>query len=206
LWPLWELLLTETPLIIVGDDPSECSHAVLIMLSILAPLKTTADYRPYITLYEGDVKEIQARAKKSGSIGNSIIGVSNPFLVTYIGGDKNAILHMDRAHFSEKKYQSPKDTELTSKCVKAFSGKFSKEIKHALVLPPRTPDGQKLKLVLKPSRIALRHLNLDKSVEESLAINNWILRKHFKEMTETFLRAFDQYFRINYAVRGTGDP
>ena len=57
LWPLWELLLTETPLIIVGDDPSECSHAVLIMLSILAPMRTTADYRPYLTLYESDVKE-----------------------------------------------------------------------------------------------------------------------------------------------------
>ncbi len=60
--------------------------------------------------------------------------------------------------------------------------------------------------MVKPSRIALRHLNLDKSVEESLAINNWILRKHFKEMTETFLRAFDPFLRINFAVRGTGDP
>jgi len=193
-------------LIIVGDDPSECSHAVLIMLSILAPMRTNADYRPYLTLYESDVKEFQARSKKSGSIGNSIIGVSNPFLVSFFGGEGNAVLHMDRAHFSEKKYQSPKDTELTSKCVKVFNGKFSKEIKHAFVLPPKTSNGNKLKLYLKPSRIALRHLNLDKSVEESLAINNWILRKHFKEMTETFLRAFDPYLRVNYAVRGTGDP
>jgi len=68
-------------LIIVGDDPSESSHAVLILLSLLSPIHSTADYRPYLTLYEGDVKEIQARAKKTGSIGNSIIGVSNPFLV-----------------------------------------------------------------------------------------------------------------------------
>ncbi len=97
-------MLTETPLIIVGDDPSECSHAVLIMLSILAPMRTNADYRPYLTLYESDVKEFQARSKKSGSIGNSIIGVSNPFLVSYLGGEGNAVLHMDRAHFSEKKY------------------------------------------------------------------------------------------------------
>ena len=58
---------------------------------------------------------------------------------------------------------------------------------------------------MKPSRIALRHLNLDKSVEESLAINNWILRQHFKEMTEIFMKAFDPYLRVNYAVRGTGD-
>jgi hypothetical protein len=114
---------------------------------------------------------------------------------------------MERGHFMEKKYQCPKDTELTSQCVKAFTGKLSKELKHALVLPPKSPsDGGKLKLVLKPSRIALRHLNVDKSDEESLAINNWILRKHFKDMTETFLKAFDPYLRVNFAVRGTGDP
>jgi hypothetical protein len=32
---------------------------------------------------------------------------------------------------------------------------------------------------------------MDKSVEESLAINNWIIRKHFKEMTHTFLASFN---------------
>jgi hypothetical protein len=91
--------------------------------------------------------------------------------------------------------------------VKSFTGKLSKELKHSLILPPKSPsDGGKLKLVLKPSRIALRHLNVDKTDEESLAINNWILRKHFKDMTETFLKAFDPYLRVNFAVRGTGDP
>jgi hypothetical protein len=58
---------------------------------------------------------------------------------------------------------------------------------------------------LKPSKIALKHLNMDKSIEESLAINNWILRKHFKEMTESFLSSFNDYTRVNYAVKGTGD-
>jgi hypothetical protein len=51
--------MTETPLIIVGEDPSECSHSVLTLMSLLVPLKPvqTVDYRPYITLYEGDTKE-----------------------------------------------------------------------------------------------------------------------------------------------------
>ena len=112
------------------------------------------------------------------SLGNVVLGVSNPYLITYVGGQLNppAILHMERAHFLEKKYQSPKDMELTSKCVKNFTGKLPKEVQHALVLPPKAPDGTKNSLVLKPSRIALRHLNLDKPVQESQAINNWILR------------------------------
>lgn len=94
--------------------------------------------------------------------------------------------------------------ELTAKCVKSFKDQLPKEVQHGLVLPPKTPDGSTYKLLLKPSRIALKHLNLDKS--ESLAINNWILRRHFRDMTDTLLRAFDPYLRVNYAVRGTGDP
>jgi len=88
LWPLWELVLTETPLILVGEDPSECSHAVLTVMSLMAPLKPeqTADFRPYITLYDGDVKEFALRAKSPAGLGNAILGVSNPYLVTYVGG------------------------------------------------------------------------------------------------------------------------
>ena len=40
LWNLWEILVTETPLLIVGSDPSECSHAVLTLLSLITPLTT----------------------------------------------------------------------------------------------------------------------------------------------------------------------
>jgi hypothetical protein len=60
--------------------------------------------------------------------------------------------------------------------------------------------------LLKPSKVALKHLKMDKSVDESLAINNWILRKHFKEMTLTFLSSFNEFLRVNYAAKGSGDP
>jgi hypothetical protein len=140
LWPLWELAMTEQPLIVVGEDPSECSHLVLILMSLLNPLKpsNTTDYRPYITLYEGDVKDFSSRNKTSTGLGNTVLGVSNPYLVSYIGGTVNppAVLHLERAHFLEKKYQAPKDVELTSKCVKSFTGKLPKEVLHGLVLPP----------------------------------------------------------------------
>ena len=195
LWPLWELAMTECPLLIIGDDPTECSHIVLIILSLLAPLRSLADYRPYMTLYEGDVRELAGMGKK-GQVGNVVIGVSNPYLKTYIG-EMQAVLHFERAHFIEKKYQCPKDLELNAKSIKNFS-KIPKEVKHSVVTSS--------KLYMKPSKIALKHLNLDKSIEESLAINNWILRKHFKEMTETFLSSFNQFLRVNYAVKGTGDP
>lgn len=50
--------MTETPLLVVGEDPTECSHSILIMLSLISPLKTNSDYRPYITIYDHDIREI----------------------------------------------------------------------------------------------------------------------------------------------------
>ena len=102
LWDLWELIISETPLLIVGDDPTECSHAVLILLSLISPLKTLSDFRPYITIYDPDIKEFQYKSKQK-AIGNIILGVSNPYLVTYLG-QMPAVLHFDRGHFIEKKF------------------------------------------------------------------------------------------------------
>lgn len=123
------------------------------------------------------------------------MGVSNPFLINFLGQFEN-ILHFERGHFIEKKYQCPKDLDVNSKYLKNFS-KLPKEVKHSLVTSK--------KLYMKPNKMALKHLNMDKSVEESLAINNWILRKHFKEMTEDFLSNFNKYLQVNWAVKGTGD-
>mmetsp|Transcript_2771 Transcript_2771/g.2604 ORF Transcript_2771/g.2604 Transcript_2771/m.2604 type:complete len:88 (+) Transcript_2771:1122-1385(+) len=84
LWSLWELVISETPLLIVADDPTECSHAVLILLSLISPLKTQADYRPYLTIYDPDTKDFAQQCKQN-KLGCSIIGVSNPYLITYLG-------------------------------------------------------------------------------------------------------------------------
>jgi len=54
LWNLWELVITETPLLVVGNDPTECSHAILTLLSLINPLTTTADFRPYTTVQNDD--------------------------------------------------------------------------------------------------------------------------------------------------------
>lgn len=101
-------------------------------MSLLAPLRPakTVDFRPYITLYDQDAKEFAARGKTPAGLGNAVLGVSNPYLVTYIGGTVNppVVLHLERNHFIEKKYQCPKDMEFTSKCVKSFTGKLPKEV------------------------------------------------------------------------------
>lgn len=57
LWNLWEILITETPLLVVGDSPQECSHAILTILTLITPLTTQADFRPYVTVQNDDILE-----------------------------------------------------------------------------------------------------------------------------------------------------
>jgi len=77
LWSLWELLISETPLMVMGDNPKECSHAVMVLISLLHPLKPQADYRPYVTIFENDTKELITDLKQ-GYCPNVVIGSSNP--------------------------------------------------------------------------------------------------------------------------------
>ncbi len=127
LWSLWELLITETPLLVVGSDPSECSHAILTILSLITPLTTQADFRPYVTVQNDDVLEYQENIKQ-GQVGNLLLGISSPLLARNFQ-QFPAILRMDNAYYRDKKWRDPKDSELNAKLLKA---KRSQEADRAL--------------------------------------------------------------------------
>jgi len=57
--------VTEQPLLVVANDPKECSHAVLTCLSLIHPLVTTADVRPYLTVMDEDT-EVYTKMVKAG--------------------------------------------------------------------------------------------------------------------------------------------
>merc|ERR1712048_1403150 len=129
LWNLWELLITETPLLVVGGDPSECSHAILTMLSLITPLTTQADFRPYVTVQNDNVLEYHEDIRQ-GQVGNLILGVSSPLLARNFQ-QFPAILRLDSAYFAEKKVKDPKTCELNHKILRA---KRSQEAERALLL------------------------------------------------------------------------
>lgn len=102
--------MTETPLLVVGGDPSECSHAVLTLLSLITPLTTQADFRPYVTVQNDDVLEYQD-SMRQGQVGNLILGISSPLLARNFQ-QFPAILRLDSAFFRDKKVKDPKECEL----------------------------------------------------------------------------------------------
>lgn len=55
--------MTEEPLLVVANDPRECSHAVLTVLSLIYPLTSAADVRPYLTVLNNDTEVYSEMAK-----------------------------------------------------------------------------------------------------------------------------------------------
>lgn len=58
LWSIWQLVLINQPILVVGDNPSICSEGILAMISLISPLEYVGDYRPYFTIYDPDYKGI----------------------------------------------------------------------------------------------------------------------------------------------------
>ena len=101
LWNLWELLITEQPLLVVGGDPRECSHAILTALSLVHPLTSFADVRPYLTIQNCDT-EVYHEMLKQGVEPKAVIGISSP-LLTKNFSTFPAILRLDNNFFKDSK-------------------------------------------------------------------------------------------------------
>jgi len=50
LWNLWELMITETGLLVIANSPEEASFVIGILTSLIYPLKFIGHYHPYTTL------------------------------------------------------------------------------------------------------------------------------------------------------------
>jgi len=79
-WGLWEVMLLGEPLLIVADDISLCSKAVLALQSLIVPLKYTGDFRPLLSIFDPDFEAFQTQhnTKRWSPL---VIGATNPVIL-----------------------------------------------------------------------------------------------------------------------------
>eukprot|EP00826_Nyctotherus_ovalis_P017348 TRINITY_DN15109_c0_g1_i1.p1 TRINITY_DN15109_c0_g1~~TRINITY_DN15109_c0_g1_i1.p1 ORF type:complete len:383 (-),score=74.77 TRINITY_DN15109_c0_g1_i1:333-1481(-) len=109
LWHLWEIVVTETPLLIIADTPYEVSYGLVCLhrqmissiISLVHPLKFMGDYRPYITMYDSDIKLYAAlfKEKKRPLV---VMGTCNPYLARMLENFP-AVLHLEKEYYQENK-------------------------------------------------------------------------------------------------------
>lgn len=82
LWTLWELMLLAEPIMVVGPTPGDCSNAVAALVSLMAPLPYSADFRPYFTIHDVAFAPMSAGELPSHTNGlPRLIGVTNLYFV-----------------------------------------------------------------------------------------------------------------------------
>ena len=83
LWTMWEAALVGDPILILSPSPSTCAQLVEATVSLIAPVPYAGDYRPYITVFDPDFKEMCARHTKNKGLGlpSTIVGTTNPYIV-----------------------------------------------------------------------------------------------------------------------------
>ena len=72
LWALWESIMLNKSVLLLGDNPQQVSHGVLGGISLIYPFEYCGNYNPYITVYDPNL-EVLAREKN-----NWVFGGTNP--------------------------------------------------------------------------------------------------------------------------------
>jgi hypothetical protein len=63
IWTLWEILVTGQDIVIVAPTAAQCSEIVLGLASLLVPVASVGDFRPYISADDSDVLVLAATAQ-----------------------------------------------------------------------------------------------------------------------------------------------
>ena len=64
LWRVWEALLLSQSLVVFCPCVSLLSKVMTALASLIHPLVPTHDFRPYLTIYDQDLRAIEASLEK----------------------------------------------------------------------------------------------------------------------------------------------
>ncbi|CAD5226957.1 unnamed protein product [Bursaphelenchus xylophilus] len=166
----WELVLISEPLIVLASSPSVCSKLVQSLVTLIWPLEFGGDYRPLFTIHDSDFNQITSAVP----IPNMILGVTNPFF-------SKALTHWP--HFLRVGDGSADQTLSMERLFKKLSeGKNldSRPGLYSAYKPFLSTDKSLLKKLL----------NLGNRPD---VVQTAILRRHFLELTQSFMIPLERY-------------
>ncbi|KAG9458236.1 hypothetical protein H6P81_002744 [Aristolochia fimbriata] len=216
LWMLWELLLVGEPLLVIAPTPPQCCEAVASLVSLVAPLPLSVDFRPYFTIHDPDFAHLNS-LKEGEPFPPMILGVTNLFFLKALRSVPHIISVGSPSSSSAKLSQGPRSSSagrnmrsdslnLQQLSLKKFSPsnlltavKLRREGPLSLMTEHKETIWSTYSSITKPDTAILNRLidaGMIGRVEESMSVvNNEILRRHFVELTSNFLAPFGPYFR-----------
>ncbi|MFQ6632740.1 hypothetical protein Gotur_010766 [Gossypium turneri] len=223
LWLLWELLLIGEPILIIAPTPPQCCEAVASLVSLVAPLLCSVDFRPYFTIHDPDFAQLNA-LQEGDKYPPMVLGVTNLFFlkalryiphIVSVGSPAPSSSRVTIASRSTGRIPAKQEGfGLQQLSLKKFSPsslfnavKLRRDGPLCLMTEHKEAIWSTYVATTKPDTSILNRLidaGISPRVEESMSVvNNEILRRHFLELTTNFLAPFGPYFRATTPSEGS---
>ncbi|KAG7944520.1 hypothetical protein I3843_15G106100 [Carya illinoinensis] len=223
LWVLWELLLIGEPILIMAPTPPQCCEAVASLVSLVAPLLYSVDFRPYFTIHDPVFAHLNS-LQEGDIFPPMVLGVTNLFFlkalrniphIVSVGSPTNSNQPNLAARSSSGKIAVRSQAfGLQQLSLKRFSPsnllsavKLRRDGPLCLMTEHKEAIWSTYAATTKPDTSILNRLidaGMSPRVEESMSlVNNEILRRHFLELTTNFLAPFGPYFRSKTPSEGS---
>ncbi|OVA06752.1 DENND6 [Macleaya cordata] len=225
LWVLWELLIIGEPILVIAPTPPQCCEAVAGLVSLVAPLLCSVDFRPYFTIHDRDFAHLNS-LNEGDTFPPMILGVTNLFFlkalkniphIVSVGSpapNSNRLNLAPRSSFAGRNIGKPEGFGFQQLSFKKFfpsnllsAVKLRRDGPLCLMTEHKEAIWSTYAAVTKPDTAILNRLidaGISSRVEESMSVvNNEILRRHFLELTTNFLAPFGPYLRATTPSEGT---
>ncbi|XVE58712.1 hypothetical protein DITRI_Ditri04bG0191000 [Diplodiscus trichospermus] len=223
LWLLWELLLIGEPILIIAPTPPQCCEAVASLVSLVAPLLCSIDFRPYFTIHDPEFAHLNT-LQEGDEYPPMVLGVTNLFFlkalrniphIVSVGSPAPNSSRVALASRSAGRIPGkPEGFGLQQLSLKKFSPssllnavKLRRDGPLCLMTEHKEAIWSTYAATTKPDTSILNRLidaGMSPRVEESMSVvNNEILRRHFLELTTNFLAPFGPYFRATTPSEGS---
>lgn len=224
LWRLWELLLIGEPILVIAPTPPQCCEAVAGLVSLIAPLLCSVDFRPYFTIHDPEFAQLNS-LQEGSTFPPLVLGVTNLFFLKALRNVPHIVSVGSPASNSNRLAMSSRSSigkmpdgqdgfGLPQLSLKKFSPsnflnavKLRRDGPLCLMTEHREAIWSTYTAITKPDTSILNRLidaGMSPRVEESMSVvNNEILRRHFLELTTNFLAPFGPYFRATTPSEGS---
>lgn len=189
---LWELIMLNESIVVIASSPTVCSETVQALISLIWPLKYASDYRPFFTIHNSEFSEYSSKHMSPPAI---IIGVTNPFFTKCLQHWPNIIKIADVAGTKTQAHNANQNIveEFTEKAFNLKSARI-KKTSSIRVVDTKPAVYTHHEPYLSKNKEILKNLIRGAESNRPCEAQSAILRRHFIELTQSFMIPLERYF------------
>ena len=196
MWNLWEIMITGEPLLVYGESPEQCSRIVLSIVSLISPLVSACDFRPYLSIHT-KVADTIIEAHDKGSILPVVAGVTNQLWLKSLSRWPNVLILGQSKVLAKEKCQSNVRVISNDAPLLKHIALEKKKIRNTLIRRKKACISSRrdvLDSLLRPKSVFMNASGFVTANGDIEIANTKILRTHFKTLTMNFTKPFEKYF------------